>query len=80
MGKLPLLERSHQRLDELCKRWLFSDYALTQQMKDLLQNIDELYTELARMTALRTCPRPSMLRSSLAQLEALANAFGLPRD
>jgi hypothetical protein len=69
MGKLPLLERSHQRLDELCKRWLFSDYALTQQMKDLLQNIDELYTELARMTAQDVSAAFAMLRSSLAQLE-----------
>jgi hypothetical protein len=38
-------------------------------MKDLLQNIDELYTELARMTAQDVSAAFAMLRSSLAQLE-----------
>lgn len=69
LAGLPLLERSYKRLEDLCQRWLFSDFALAGQMDSLLRCIDTFYTDVSGMAIQDAAGAFATLRSSMAQFE-----------
>ena len=69
LAGLPLLERSYNRLQEICDRWLFSDFALAEQMDSLLQCMDTFYTDVATLARLDGTAAFAALRSCVVQFE-----------
>ncbi len=69
LAGLPLLERSYRRLQELCDRWLFSDFALAEQMDSLLKCIDTFYTDVASLALRDGTAAFATLRSCMVQFE-----------
>lgn len=69
LSNLPLLEQSYDRLKDLCDRWLFSDFALSNQMENLLKSVDAFYTNIIKMMQVDKSAAFEILRSGLAQFE-----------
>jgi hypothetical protein len=69
MAGLPVLERSYKRLQELCANWLFSDFALAEQMDSLLKFIDTFYTDVAGIARLDGKAAFTVLQSCMTQFE-----------
>ena len=69
LAGLPLLERSYTRLQELCKTWLFSDFALAEQMDSFLSDIDTFYTDISGVAQSDASAAFAILRSCLKQYD-----------
>jgi hypothetical protein len=67
MAGLPLLERSYSRLEGLCRDWLFSDFALANQMESFLKRIDDFYADISGQAQSDASAAFAILRSSLQQ-------------
>jgi hypothetical protein len=66
---LPLLERSYRRLQELCNNWLYSDFALAQQMESLFRDLDTFYTDIAALAGQDQAAAFALLSSGRGQFE-----------
>jgi hypothetical protein len=66
---LPLLERSYRRLQELCNNWLYSDFALAQQMESLFRDLDTFYTDIAALAGQDQAAAFAPLSSGRGQFE-----------